>query len=64
MYKLILVNKEIFEGCYWCTIWREIVLFELDFGVEAPDVEGKLERVDRKRRLTDIFSTYLVYWIQ
>lgn len=35
------------------------MLFELDFGVETPDVEGKLRRVERRH--TDTFSTYLVY---
>ena len=32
------------------------MLFELDFGVGAPDVEGKLGRVERERRHTDIFQ--------
>lgn len=35
------------------------MLFELDFGVGTPDVEGKLRRVERRH--TDTFSTYLVY---
>lgn len=59
MYKIILVNKEITEGCYCCTSCCKIMLFELDFGVGTPDVEGKLRRVERRH--TDIFSTYLVY---
>lgn len=31
------------------------MLFELDFGVGAPDVEGKLGKVERKRRHTNNF---------